>query len=152
MAGYLASVFTEYYDGESWMYIGLWISEMAGFFMLLTNGTFLKTRYFKIFKGVFAIVIIAALFKILHWAYSNELFIAGFIGLTIVYFLHFLKKPIKKRLDYLKLGWVLTAYPIALLKVLHVIGDQYQILPSAIMWLAIIDYLKTEREQRRLLQ
>lgn len=150
LGGFLAFEFTDYVAAQNWMYIGLWISELAGFLMLLINGTFLKTKYFKYFIGVCAIVLIATLFKILHWSFSSELLIIGFIGLALVYFLSFLKKPIKNRLDYLKLGWVVIAYTIALLKILHIIGDQYQIIASAIMWLAILDYMKTERKRRRL--
>lgn len=152
LGGLVAYKFTDYYEGYDWMYIGLWISELAGFFMLLANGTFIKTKYFRYFKGVISIVLIAALLKILHYSVSDTIMITGFIGLILIYFLSFIKKPIKKRLDYLKLGWVISAYSIGLLKYFHMVGDDYQILPSAIMWLAIIDYLKTERERRTLFQ
>lgn len=152
LAAYVVSVFTDYFQAQNWTYIGLWMSELAGFFMLLINGTFLKTKYFKYFKGVFSIVIVAVLFKILHWSYSDILLIIGFIGFIIVYFFSFLNKPNRKRLDFLKLAWVITAFSIGLLKILKFIGDQYQIIPSAIMWLAIIDYLKTEQERRTLFQ
>jgi hypothetical protein len=150
LGGFIASEFTDYFEGEYWTLMGLRISEFAGFFMLLANGTFLKTKYFRYFIGLFSIVLIAALFKILHWSHSATLLIIGFIGIKIVYFFSFMNKPIKKRLDYLKLAWVIAAYGIGLLKILNFIGSEYQFLPSAIMWLAIIDYLNSEREQRTL--
>ncbi len=150
LVGFLTSQLTDNYDAENWTYIGLWISELTGFFMLLLNGTFIKSKYFRILKGVIAIIIIGALFRILHWEYNRLIMTIGFIGIMLTYFFSFLNKPIKKRLDYLKLVWVIVAYTNAIFTYLHIIGDEYQVLSSAIMWLAIIDYMKTERQKRRL--
>lgn len=139
-------------DAEFWTNIGLTISEFAGFIMLIRNGTFIRTKYFKIFKGVIAIIIIGALAKIMHWQFDDVLIIIGFVLAILIYSLSFLNKPIKKRLDYLKLLWGIIAYSGAVLKFLHIISIDYQILSSAIMWLAIIDYMKIEREKRRLFE
>ena len=153
LGGFVVSKFTENIEsGESWIYIGLTLSEMTGFFMLILNGTFIKTKYFRIFKGVIAIIIIGALFKILHYKYNQIIMIIGFVGIILTYFFSFLNKPIKKRLDLLKLFWVIVAYTNGILTYLHIVGDEYQILSSAIMWLAIIDYLKIESEKRTLLE
>ena len=152
LGGFLTSKLFDNYDDENWIYIGLWISELAGFFMLLLNGTFIKTKYFRILKGVIAIIIIGALFKIMHWEYNSLIMIIGFIGIILTYFFSFLNKPIKNRLDYLKLFWVIVAYTNGILTYLHVIGDEYQILSSSLMWLAIIDYMKTERGKRKLFE
>jgi len=150
LIGFLASQFSDNPDAEFWTQIGLGISEFVGFLMLLFNGTFIKTRYFKITKGFIAIILIAALLKILHWENNGLIMTIGFIGIVITYTLSFINKPIKKRLDFLKLFWVFAAYTNSLLTYLHIISDEYQIISSAIMWLAIIDYMKTEREKRRL--
>ena len=150
LIGFVVSKLTYSPDAEFWTQVGLAISEFTGFLMLIRNGTFIKTKYFRIFKGVFAIIIIGVLFKIMHWQYSDVIIIIGFVLAILVYFFSFLNKPIKKRLDYLKLFWVVIAYTGAVLKFLHMINLDYQIMSSAIMWLAIIDYMKTEREKRRL--
>ncbi|GAA3594669.1 hypothetical protein Q4Q39_07000 [Flavivirga amylovorans] len=152
LIGFLVSKFTYSPDAEFWADIGLIISEFTGFIMLIRNGTFIRTKYFRIFKGVFAIIIIGALSKIMHWQYNNVIMIIGFVLAVLVYFFSFLNKPIKKRLDYLKLIWVIVAYSGAILRFLHVINDEYQIMSSAIMWLAIIDYMKIERGKRRLFE
>ncbi len=150
LIGFIVSKFKYSSDAEFWTQIGLAISEFAGFLMLVRNGTFIRTKYFRIFKGVLAIIIIGALAKILHWQHNNLIMVIGFVSAVLVYFLSFINKPIKKRLDYLKLLWVIVAYAGALLKYLHIIGIDYQIMSSAIMWLAIIDYMKREREKQRL--
>ncbi len=150
LIGFVVSKFTYSPDAEFWTQIGLTISEFAGFLMLIRNGTFIRTKYFRIFKGVFAIIIIGALAKILHWQYNNIIMIIGFALAVLTYFFSFLNKPIRKRLDYLKLVWVIVAYTGTILKILHITSIDSQILSSAIMWLAIIDYMKIEREKRRL--
>ncbi|AXP82930.1 hypothetical protein CJ739_3871 [Mariniflexile rhizosphaerae] len=150
LIGFLISQFNDNPDTEFWTQLGLGISEFIGFLMLLFNGTFIKTRYFKIAKLFIAIILIAALLRILHWEYNRLIMTVGFIGIVITYTLSFLNKPIKKRLDFLKLFWVFAAYTNGLLTYLHIISDEYQIISSAIMWLAIIDYMKNEREKGRL--
>ncbi|GAA3561424.1 GldL-related protein [Snuella lapsa] len=150
LISFLVSKFKYSPNTEFWTNIGLAISEFSGFIMLIRNGTFIRTKYFRVFKGVFAIILIGALFKILHYPYGNEIIVVGFAFAVLIYFFSFLNKPIRKRLDYLKLFWVVVAYTGGILRFLHIINDDYQILSSAIMWLAIIDYMKMERQKRRL--
>jgi hypothetical protein len=152
LGGFLTSSMTDNYDAESWTYIGFWVSEIFGFCMLLLNGTFIKTKYFRILKGVIAIIIIGVVFKIMHWKYDRLIIIMGIMGIMITYLFSFLNKPIKKRLDFLKLAWVIVAYTNGILTYLHIVGEEYQILSSALIWLAIIDYLKLEKERGRLFE
>ncbi|WMI68244.1 hypothetical protein [Mangrovimonas sp. YM274] len=150
LIGFLASQFIDNPEAEFWTQIGLRISEFVGFLMLLFNGTFIKTRLFKIAKVFIAIILIAALLKILHWNHNGLIMSLGYIGIVATYSFSFFRKPIKKYLDFLKLFWVFAAYTNSLLTYLHIISNEYQIISSVIMWLAIIDYMKTEREKRRL--
>tara|TARA_R110000868_G_C10833443_1_gene759546 strand:- start:163 stop:687 length:525 start_codon:yes stop_codon:yes gene_type:complete len=147
---------TDNLNAGIWFERGLWIGQVAGFFMLVLKGTFIKTKYFRIFKGIMAIVIIGALFKILHWEFQgvngNLLLSIGFLGIMITYFFSFLNKPIKKRLDFLKLAWVITSYTVGILIFLHMIRRDYQIIASIIMWLAILDYSIMEKKKGKLFQ
>lgn len=145
--GFLMSNFSDNPEAESWISIGLWLSELIGFFMLFLNGTFIKTKYFRIVKGFISILFVGVIFKIMHYGYSDYLLIGGFVGIILTYLFSFLKKPIKKRLDYFKLAWVITAYSYNILSYLHYIGEEYKILSSALMWLMIIDYMKTQKEK-----
>ena len=128
---------------EEWIYNGLWLGEISGFVMLLQNGTFIKTRYFRWIRLSIALIFAGAIFRIMHYSYSNAILILGFISMIVLYFLSFLRKPIKKRLDFYKLAWVIIGFSSSVLIYLHLVKDDVKILSSAIMWLAIIDYLKT---------
>ncbi|MDY8136152.1 hypothetical protein [Aquimarina sp. 2201CG5-10] len=124
--------------------IGLWLLEVSGMFLLLRNGTFLKTRYFSVVIGLIVIMLIGSLFKIMHWPFGIEVNIVLSIiciSILIMYFLHFIKKPIKKRLDYLKLAWVLVLYLGATLKLHHIISREYRILTTVLMILALMEYM-----------
>jgi hypothetical protein len=150
LGGFLTSYISYSSKAEDLMHIGISVIEFVGLFMLLLNGTFIKTKYSKIAQGIFAIVIVGSLFTIMHWPYGTLILVSGFAGIVIVYFLSFLKKPIKNRLDILKLAWVVVSHANGLLVYFHIIGDEYQILQSVLMWLAIIEYLRAEKRRGRL--
>lgn len=150
LGGFLTSYISYSSKAEDWMYIGLSIIELAGFFMLLLHGTFIKRKYFRISKGIMAVVIIGVLFAIMRWPYGKLILVTGLIGIVITYLFSFLSKPVKNRLDIIKLAWVIVAFTNSILVYLHMIGSQYQILPSVFMWLAIIEYIRTEKKRGRL--
>jgi len=122
---------------------GLRIGGLAGLFLLVKNGTFQKTKYFKIAQVISAVVIIGALFKIQHWPFANGIVIIGLTGIAITYFVSFLKKPVKQRLDYLKITWVILNNALAVLTFLHLIKDDYAVMGNALLWGIIIDFVFT---------
>ena len=152
----ISTFVTENSEAENWMYRGLKIVEIAGFFMLVMNGTFINTKYFKIIIGLIAIILIGALIKILHWEFygvnGNLILTFAFFGIMTTYLLSFLNKPLKKRLDFLKLAWVLTRYSLGILIFLHLIRREYNIIPSIIIWLTILDYCIGEYRNKRLFE
>ena len=111
---------------------------------------FIKTKYFRILKAVIAIIIIGVLFKIMHWKFSNLILPLGFIGVIITYLLSFLNKPLKNRLDFFKLTWVIFRYTTGILVLSHLIPRDYQIFGSLIMWIMIFDYSISEFKKRTL--
>ncbi|QLE01787.1 hypothetical protein HX109_09540 [Galbibacter sp. BG1] len=156
LASFVSINLTNNPNAEVWFERGLWIGQTAGFFMLFFNGTFIKTKYFRILKGIIAIIIIGALIKILHWEFQgvsgNNILTVGFIGIMITYFFSFLNKPIKRSLDFLKLVWVITSYTIGILIILHVIRKDYRMIPSVIMWMAILNYFILENKKGKLFE
>lgn len=143
-------VSTKIYYGEvyceKWCQLGLIISELVGMFMLLANGTFIKTRYFRIIRAAISIIIIGVLFKIMHWEYSSVIFAVGYLAIIGIYSKSFYEKSPKIRLDYLKLAWLVMACLSVFVIVEHLADHGYRILQSILLWLAVIDYLKTEWE------
>ena len=125
------------------------IAEIFSLIFLLLNGTFIKTKYFKWTKGIISIIIIGALLKIMHWTkYGNHIIIVGLIGIAFCYFLHFSKKPIKKRLDYLKILWVLVSYSLKILTSLDLINSYFTLIGSVILLLTVIEFALTEKTKQ----
>jgi len=63
-------------SGQVMFNYSLRIGAFTGLVLMVTNGTFIKTRYFKIAQGCFAIILIGALTKILHWtSYANAILV-----------------------------------------------------------------------------
>ena len=123
---------------------GIRIGSFVGLIMLLLNGTFIKTKYFKIAQGIVVVIIIGVLLKIMHWTiYVNLVIVMGLIGIVLSYFLHFAKKPFKIRLDYLKLLWIIVSHAFAILILLRLIRRDYAEFGNYLLWLTIIDFAIT---------
>ncbi|WP_103068132.1 hypothetical protein [Aquimarina sediminis] len=137
-------------NSEFLTHLGLWIVETAGFFLLLLNGTFIKTRYFKMVKGIVALMLLGALFSIMKWPFHRIVIVIDFVAIIVVYIISFFKKPIYKKLDCLKLGWVIVWYSGAILDYLHIINDDYRILTTVLMILAVLDFVKIKLQNKTL--
>lgn len=132
------------------MYI-LPIIEVIGFFILLLHGTFIMTKYFRYAKGMFAFVIIGALFKIQHYPYSNMFITVGWLGILLIYGFSFTKKPIKNALDFLKLLCVIFSVPKIILDIFHYpYVDIFTVLSSVTILLALIFFFLGKKDKRRL--
>jgi hypothetical protein len=56
-----------------------------------------------------AVVGVGMLFKIEHWAFGDQLLIAGPVIVLVAYVLWYRRKTQRQLLDYLKLAWVVAA-------------------------------------------
>lgn len=122
--------------------------EIFGLFLLLYMGTFIKTKYFKYSKGMLAFVLLGAVLKIMHWPFNNFIIIIGFLGVLVFYIMSFLKKAIKKRLDYLKLIWLLFFVLCKLSVLFHIIKRDYLVISQVIMFFVLLDYFREELQKR----
>ena len=123
----------------------LTIAEVMGIIMMLLNGTFRNTRYFKVAKAVIAVLILGVLFKILHLAGADELLVLPWLLLPLVYMAHFLAKKTKNHLDILKLLTVFTFYTPVPLIFLNMISDEQGnimfVIGHVVFWLTFVDFL-----------
>ena len=120
---------------------GLNIGGLFGLIMLFINGTFIRSRYFRFVMISSSFIVIGAICKIESWPYSTQVFIIGYIGILLSYFLSFLEKQNKKRLDYMKLSWVILSYSVYIFKLLDILKGDYKNVLTFLLWLIIIDFL-----------
>jgi len=101
------------------------------------------------------ILIIGALFKVMHWPYSQKLMFIGGIAIGVLYVLRFLYKKSKQRLDYIKLAIVLLWVLSYLVKAFHLYNIPYIIeiciLVLFIWWLIEdgFNYFKRRKFKKR---
>ncbi|MCH2034065.1 MAG: hypothetical protein MK202_11205 [Tenacibaculum sp.] len=149
LTGRLLTVFSSDYElietGSIMENFCLNVAYMAGWVLMLSNGTFVKTKYFKITQGLMSILIIGALLKIMHWTtYADYLIVFGLLGILIAYSISFYKKPIKKRLDYLKLTWVILLLSSTILILLRVLSMDYRLVGDVVFWILLLDFCITK--------
>lgn len=117
------------------------IAYLLGWFMMLSKGTFIRTKYFRITQGLISIIIVGALLKIMHWSsYANHIIVFGLLGILISYSISFYRKPIKKRLDYLKLTWVILLLSSTILIFLRVLSRDYRLVADIVFWILLFDF------------
>lgn len=121
------------------------VAYVAGWVLMLSNGSFIKTKYFKITQGLMSIIIVGALLKIMYWTkYADYLIVFGLAGILIAYSISFYKKPIKKRLDYLKITWVILLISCTILILLNVLSMDYRLVADIVFWILLLDFCVTK--------
>lgn len=71
------------------------------------------------------ILIIGALFKIMHWPYYKELMLIGALSIGVIYVVRFIYKKEKTKLDYAKLALVILWLFNYLSQVFHLYNIPY---------------------------
>jgi hypothetical protein len=122
------------------MLSGIIFSKFFGLLMLVLASNIMKTIYFKLILFSMAIVLIGEVFFINQWTGSFLILIAGAFSVITSYSIRFYSKKEKKRLDVLKLLWVLTTYIAMLLIVLNYLPKETGYACELIFWAMIVDY------------
>ncbi|MEO6901460.1 MAG: hypothetical protein ABI315_00080 [Bacteroidia bacterium] len=128
------------------MITGMLACKFFGLLMLVLDSNIRKTIYFKLMLLSMAIVLIGEVFFINQLVGSFLLLIAGAFSAIIVYSIRFYYKIEKKRLDILKLLWVLTTYIAMSLTVLNYLPKEAGYVSELIFWVMIFDYVISSKK------
>ena len=97
-----------------------YIGKIGGIVLLLSKGTFIKNRTLGSWVSLcFAVIIVGALFKIMHWQSASVLLVVGLLGVPLFYAIHFYQKKTKTLLDILKLLWLTSISISKIIAFLH---------------------------------
>lgn len=140
LGGLIELILTQFEKGGLFLSLGLSFVNLFGLILLLRNSSLTKTIYIRIISILIAIIIIGAMFKIMHWPGSSIMLSIGLMGIPSVYSFRFIKKPVKQLLDILKLAWVVTSTIIALGVILHLFPRDLTYLPNIIMLATILHF------------
>jgi len=110
-----------HFYSSTWFVIGViaTILQLVGLNMILKESTLLFTNYFRFISLCFAVYIVGALFKIMHWYGSDQLLLFSIAGVGIIYFFRTINKKPKYLLDVIKCVWVMMECVSSLATILH---------------------------------
>jgi hypothetical protein len=121
------------------------VAEDLGIIMMLINGTFISTRLFKVSLLFIGLAILGFIFKVMHLPGADQLLLYPFIGVWLVYFIHFLLKQDKKALDVLKVLMLLSFMALPPLIMLHIASEEsreiFVLINRALFWLTFLYFL-----------
>jgi uncharacterized membrane protein len=139
--------------GLTLLRVGEFTLFVSGFYLLFKNGKIQKTIYWNIIKFAIGFVFIAALIKILHLKFANELFILSFMGIGLTYLLYFLRKSQKQISDFLKVIWVLTALGSSLSVINHwMYRDELQTISAVFFIASVIAFILSEKKKESIME
>lgn len=131
--------------GESMIKFGIGIGSLTSLGLLASNGTFLSSKYFKIAQNIMFAIVVASVLKLMGFSIHFKIF--GpiiLIAVLIIYFIHFLKKPNKIRLVYLKVFFVSYCYVLSTFEFSNLVNQsiilEYSWFGTLLLWLAVIDF------------
>lgn len=129
--------------GELLLNAGLGVGQILGMLLLLQNGNIQGTVYFRIIRFCMGLILLGAMFKIMHWPGANLILLLSMFGVAITYGIWFLRKKQKGRLDFLKLVWVLSAFIGTVLVILHWVKPGITYIAYGFFWLSLVDFVAT---------
>jgi hypothetical protein len=149
LLGLALTYFTPYSDiGSQFYMVTLTMGQLIAIFILLKNGSLIKSKYWGWMKAFIGLHLIGIVFKILHWGFADLIHLISLILIGITYTLHFIGKDKKHPLDVLKVAWVLVATIGGLL--LHLLSRNLSTYPieHVLFWLAFANFLFLKNQSK----
>ena len=123
---------------------GQMLAHFLGIYLLIMNGSILKTIYFKLIILFLLIASFGMMQKIMHSQTADMCLITGLLGIVITYTVRFFNKRNYTILDTLKLLWISCSFIISLLVFLHILNKQFGYLSMIIFWCMIVYFAVLE--------
>ncbi|MDB5258439.1 MAG: hypothetical protein JWM14_3134 [Chitinophagaceae bacterium] len=92
----------------------------SGVYLLSQNGSYRYTRYYRWSALSITLVLIGTAFQIMHWPMAYAFSIIATLLFLSLYTIHFVHKPIKKELDWIKLIFVYAYFATQCIRSLHI--------------------------------
>jgi hypothetical protein len=128
-------------EAEAW----ITVAEIMCMMVMLINGTFKKSVFYKFFTASIFVFILGVLFKILHLTGADQLMALPYFFIPLAYALYFIRKKSKDHLSVMKLLAVLFFFiPVALSDFALISDDVADILflvGHIVFWLAFADFI-----------
>ena len=116
---------------------------LTGIYLLVKNGTFIRTRGFRWLGISIALVLVGAMFKRMHWEGADLMLGSGLASVGVLYLIHFVKKPEKDIADAGKLAFLFTFLAGKYFRVMHwPMAGELSFLSMMILILVVIYFVQ----------
>jgi hypothetical protein len=140
-------------EGDFYVPMLLFVAEMLSLLVLVIYGTFKKSPYFSYTLGAMGLILVGALFKILHYPGADQLLALPFLIVPILYLPHFIAKPSKNLVDYMKLCSVVLFSLPAPLHALQIFSDPLKLILedvfTVLLFATVIAFVAQDERKRR---
>lgn len=129
--------------------MGFELASITALIMLIQNGRFIHTKYFRGVQLCISVLIIGALFRLMHWPFGSIIASSGMLAIIFIYSFWFSKKRNKTLLDILKVIWVILAYGFGAGAMFHLIPRNWLWIPQILLWIVFILYTAEEYRKQQ---
>ncbi len=93
---------------QSLLELSFSIAQLYGLLLIFKAGNLQFSKHFRFMQAAFAVGLIGALFRVLHWPGAKILMLGATMAIVLIYTIWVFQKPVKKPLDWAKLLWLLS--------------------------------------------
>ena len=123
--------------------IGSAFFVLTGGYLIVKNGRFLKTSYFRFIGIGVSAIIIGAMFKIMHWPYASLILGFGYGWIAILYLIHQIINKNRRWIDWLKLLCLTMLLASKYFQTMHwPYNDEIYIISILLLIVIVIEYIK----------
>lgn len=123
------------------MTLGQTVAEWTGLILLVLNGTVMKTKYWKYIIAGGLLLVISALFIILHLPWGRELMFAGLVFIELTYTVRFIQRRYASLFDWMKYIWTGAWYSATIFIVFMNWSEGWWLVSDALFWITITIFL-----------
>ncbi len=134
--------------GNTLLTYGLELGRLLAWGLLVTSGTIIGTWYFRLIMFLASMLLVGALFKLLHYPGASLMLWVSLPGIMLTYSVRFAYKAHKGQFDIMKLVLVLVSGSSALLLLMRLAPMEVRFLPPCLLSLTVLDFLYLENRKR----
>lgn len=150
IAGYLAGGFLFLFDldlelGAKLLLLFSSVGQLAAIVYLWPSATLPNSKFWKPIIACVALTAIGSFTQPKLGSLASWISFIGYLGVLLMYGVHYSNKKIKAKIDHLKLLWVTSTYFIFALSAFEILSSDFEFFTTPILWLTVHLYYKANK-------
>ena len=136
----LIPVMSFFWDLLSFLDSNFLVVVVLALYLIAGESKFMRSKWMRIIRAFFGLLILGVLFKILHWPGADFVLLGAITGLIVIYTIWFIRKPKKLMLDWVKWLWISAYIGLTGAEFFRLGLDQFFIAPDVLMAVMVLLY------------